>query len=47
MALLENSQNPHHFDLAQSAITRKGLPGADRARKVQGSTRQGPCEATD
>ena len=28
---IENPQNPHHPDLPPSAISRKSLPGADRA----------------
>ena len=29
--VIENPQNPHHPDLPPSAISRKSLPGADRA----------------
>lgn len=45
--LPESPQNPHHAHLAQSAIARKSLPRADRARQVQGPARQGPRAAAD
>ena len=39
--LTENPQNPHHPDIAKSAVSRKGLHRAPRARQVQEPSRQG------
>lgn len=44
---LENPQDPHHADVAESAIAGEGLPGTDRAGQVQGSARQGPRALAD
>lgn len=44
---IENPQNPHHSDVAKSAIAREGVPGIDRAGEVQGSACQGPGAAAD
>lgn len=44
---LENPQNPHHPDVTKSTILGEGVPGIDRACKIQGSARQGPGAAAD
>ena len=47
LSLPENSQNPHHSDLAQSRLSGKGVHRAARARKVQELARQGPRTPTN